>query len=162
SLLFFGSSGLGSDRFLIVWSKASPAGPLSTRRIRRSDPLPGVVPGGAEEGVDDPHVLDGIVEREGDRLAAADRLREQIALDGVLVADRKALDLLRDVAEPAAVVDEDAAGLVRRRIEGDLDGDPALGAEDLHALVGHQLGRADEARLSLRIVEDGARQAVDL
>src|SRR5882724_13721945 len=139
--------------FLIVWSKASLPRAASTRRNWRSHRLPPPRLGRAEDGVDDPHVLHGVLEREFGRLAAADRLGEEVALDGVLVAHRECLFPGRGVAERAAVVDEDAAGPVGRRVEGDLHLDPALGAEYLHALIGYQLGRAHEAGLAGREVE---------
>src|SRR5262249_44353594 len=53
--------------------------------------LPPPAPGRAEEGVDDTHVLHGVFERKLQRLTGADRLGEEIALDGVLVADPEGL-----------------------------------------------------------------------
>src|SRR4051812_15332510 len=54
------------------------------------------------------------------------------------------------VAELAAVVDEDPAGAVVRRVEGDLYLDASRRAVELHALIVDELHRAGERRLAAR------------
>ena len=92
----------------------------------------------------------------------ADRAREQIALHRVLIDHVERLEPGGAVAQLRAVVDEDPTRAVGRRVERDLDLDPSLGAQDLHALVGYELGRAVEQRLPCGELQQDARQPVGL
>ncbi len=92
---------------------------------------------GAEEGVDDFHVLDGVFDAPDGFLFLADDAAEGFGLQLVLVGDGQFV--------PVALVhlhalDEIAVGLVGRGVEGNFNFDAALGAADLGALPGGELG----------------------
>src|ERR1039457_2828627 len=114
----------------------------------------------AEQRIDDGHVADGVLEWHRHFALATHGLREQVALDGVLVADRECFGLDAGAEQVGAVVHKDAARLVVRRVEWNLDLDPAAGSEQLHALIGNQLGRAGEDRLAGGEIEHGGSEAV--
>jgi hypothetical protein len=123
-------------------------------------PLPRL--SGAENRFDHGHVFDCVLQRNGDCDGSADGLGEDVALNRILVAGG---EFFRDDAaaeQIAAVVDEDAAGTVVGGVEGDFDFDAAARAQEVAALVGHELRAASESRLAGGKIEDGRGQAVDL
>src|SRR5205823_5796431 len=85
---------------------------------------------------------------------------ESLGLKRVLI-DRWKFDRLRArVAEPASVVNPDAAGTIGRRIERNLHLDAAGGAENVHSLIGHQLAGARKDRLARIEAQQCRRQTV--
>src|ERR1022692_4585980 len=89
-----------------AWEAAAGRGPaplwrFPASRFRR-----------AEQRIDDGHVPDGVNERHRHFALATHGLREQVALDGVLVADRECFGLDAGAEQVGAVVHKDAARLV--------------------------------------------------
>src|ERR1022692_684592 len=151
---FISASPLPSWGTRAAWEAAAGRGPaplwrFPATRFRR-----------AEQRIDDGHVPDGVNERHRHFALATHGLREQVALNGVLVADRERFGLDAGAEQVGAVVHKDAARLVGRRVEWNLDLDPAAGSEQLHALIGNQLGGAGEDRLAGGEIEHGGSQAV--
>src|SRR5258708_8083806 len=72
---------------------------------------------GAEQRFHHCHVLDGVFQRDWNLAFSADRFRECVTLDGVLVAEGKRLGGHAAAVDVAAVVDEDAAGAGVWRVE---------------------------------------------
>ena len=89
-----------------------------------------------KDGVDDGHVLDGVLEGDGDFSVFQNCFGESIALGGVLIADWESFRSDASAGEVTAIVDEEASGTVERGVEGDFDLDAPAGAEELDALVG--------------------------
>ena len=116
----------------------------------------------AKQRIDDGHVAHGVREWHRHFALAPHGLREQIALDGVLVADRECFGLDAGAEQVGAVVHEDAARTIRRRVEWDFDLDAAGGSEQLHALIGNQLCGAGEDGLAGGVIEDGGGEAVGM
>src|SRR5437868_4544550 len=97
--------------------------------------------GARDHRIDDAHVRDRVFERRRHRGVVADRARQLVTLDRVLIADLEA-----DLVGVVAALVPDPAGPVGRRVERDLDLDPALAAEDVYALVGLGLRGDGERR----------------
>src|ERR1035441_5181388 len=76
--------------------------------------------------------------------ALANGAREQVALDGVLVAGRQLLDGASAAVEVAAIVDKHARSPSGRGVEGDLRLDSSGAPEEAHALLARDLGAAGE------------------
>ena len=89
----------------------------------RSLPPPGIR--GSKQRVDHRHVLHRVLQRVGRGRAVADGSREQIALQAVLVARLELDPLGPGAGQIGPVVDEQATGAIGRRVERDLDLDPA-------------------------------------
>src|SRR5215470_2267632 len=104
-------------------------------------PWPGSrgLPGGffcrSKDGVDNGHVVDGILKRQSLRRPSSDCERKQVPLYCVLIANREFhyLDSLACQAGP--VVYKYAAGPVRWRIEWYLDFNPSISTDNLNPLV---------------------------
>ena len=110
--------------------------------------------GGPEYSLDDGHVLDRAFEGYGQFGVFADALREQISLDRVLVDNVELDDFGAAAGRIGSIVNKDSAWFVRRRIERDLDFDPAFGAEDLYLLIRYELGAAGKDAVPRRIVKN--------
>ena len=117
--------------------------------------------GRPEDGFDDGHVGDGFFERDRNLAAFEDCARERVALHGVLIGGREFLDLDSAAEEFAGFIDEDAGGTIVRSVEGNLDFDSALRAEELDPLVRDQLRAASEDGLAAGEVEHRRGQAID-
>src|SRR5271169_4851100 len=116
--------------------------------------------GGAENSFDDGHVVYGVVDRNGYISIAADRARKNISLHGVLIALGERFGGHATTKHVAAIIYENAAGTIVRRVERDFDFDASLGAEELHALVRNELHAASENGLAGRKIKDRGGQAV--
>lgn len=122
-----------------------------------SERLPDAGGGAGEEGFKGLHVGNSVGERGRDVGVVKNRLGEQVALDGVLVAD-----LEGDFLDTGFGLLPDAAGAVRWGVERDLDLDAAVCTEDVDALKRRQLRRAGERRGPTTKVQNAAGEPVDL
>lgn len=112
---------------------------------------------GGEDGFDDAHVFDGVLDGGGDGGVVEDGLREEFALDVVLIADGE--DEFLDVG---AALAPHAAADIGGSIEGDFDFDASRGAEYVDALVGGDGHGASEGGSSRAEVEDGGGKEIDV
>src|SRR3569833_91149 len=101
-----------------------------------------------EQRVDIIHVGGGVLESYWYCPIFQNGARESIALQPVLVADRKGF---RPVFRPHA--DEDSRFTVGRSIHWNLDFHVAPGSEELHALVWIHLRAGGEQRLAVRKIQ---------
>ncbi len=108
-----------------------------------------------EDGLDDVHVGDSILDGGGDGCIQQDGFREEVALEGVLVGGFG--EHFPGLAGPVV---QQAAGLIRRGVEGDLDLDPAAGAHDQDALVALAEGRTGEGGGSVFEDQHGGSQHI--
>src|ERR1017187_4959304 len=115
-----------------------------------------------EHRVDDGRGFGGIFQRHRDLAALANGAREQVALDGVLVAGRQLLDGESAAVEVAAIVDKHARSPSGRGVEGNLRLDSSGAPEEAHALLARDLGAAGEYAVAGREFQDGRRQHVDV
>src|ERR1700757_67395 len=119
--------------------------------------------GGANQGVDDCHVADGILQRIWNFGVFPDGFRKQVRLNRKLITDRKRFsDLTAGSVEVLAIINVDAGWLIGGSVERDFDVNAALGAEELHPLVVDELRRTGEDALPGRIFEDSRGEAVSL
>src|ERR1035437_5594198 len=117
--------------------------------------------GREEHGVDDGHGAYGIFQRHRNLAALANRPREQVALDGVLVAGRQLLRYQSAAVQIAAVVNAHARSPTGCGVEGNLRLDPSRAPEEAHALLVHDLRAASEYAVAEGVFQDGRRQHVD-
>jgi len=75
-------------------------------------------PGGTVQGVDHPHVGDGILDREFLLRLIAKHRRGQVALQGVLIDRREFLEFRRTAVEALAGIDGEAAGVIPCGVKG--------------------------------------------
>src|SRR5262245_57004239 len=118
------------------------------RSASRSKRFPATGLSRAEHRIEDGHVGNRILERYGHTAPTADGQRKLLGLHRGLVDHRK-----RQCSNPATehippIIDEHAARLVGRSIEGDLDFHACPRAVDVHALVGRELRGAAEHALA--------------
>ena len=129
-------------------SDRKPGRPRSRERLASQSPVFSHLPvfSGAEDRVDDLHVLDRVLDAVGQPRLAEHGAGEGVRLLRILV-DGGILSF--DDAPPSllAVVDDDLRRLHLRRVEGDQDLDAALGAAERHALMAAELRRDDEVEL---------------
>lgn len=111
--------------------------------------------GRLEDGFDYGHILDGVFEGDGDFGVFEDGSGEGVALKRVLVAGGEGFCGDAGAENVLAIVDEDAGRTVGWGVEGDFDFDAACGAEEMHALVGDELGAAGEDGVAVAEVEHG-------
>ena len=104
---------------------------------------------GAKNGFDDGHVADGVLEGDGNFGAFQNRFGEGVALQGVLIADRKCFRNDALAKEVASIVDEEASRAVNRGVEGNFDLHASAGAEEVDALIRDQLRAASKDRLDV-------------
>src|SRR5208282_3510917 len=100
------------------------------------------------------HILDGILDWNRNLASFANRPREHVALNRILVAGCKLFRSHARSEEVAPVVNEDPARPVVRGIKWNLNLDPPFRPQKLHSLIGHELGTASEDGLSRRELED--------
>src|SRR5436309_10986686 len=110
-----------------------------------------------ENGLDDFHIGDSVLNRCWNIGVVEDGLGEGIALEGVLVAGFY-LYLLSLIA----MLIPDFAGLVGRSVEGYLDLNPACGAKNVDPLIWQQLCCAGKRRCAASEVQDSGGKAVDV
>src|SRR6185369_903018 len=101
--------------------------------------------------VDHGHIADSILERDGLRPVLSNRLREERALDLVLIASRNLNHL---------IVDENLSGPIVRRIEWNQHLDSSFRAVKNHSLIRIQPCATCKRRVTLRKVEHRTRQRV--
>src|SRR5882762_9120441 len=107
--------------------------------------------------LDHRHIRDGIFQRHGNFPLAPDGPRKLIALNGVLVDDRKLLYLGHG---PRRVPNGDSARPVIGRVPRNFNFHPSRRAEKMHRLKVCALRKARERRLPGRKFQNRGRQAV--
>src|ERR1044072_6756509 len=110
--------------------------------ILASDFLPASRFGRPENGIDDGHVAQRILQRHRGLAPFPDGAAEPVSLQGVLVAGGALLDARAEppgARKSATVVEEDAGDSARRGVEGNLRLHAALRAEKAHALLPRDL-----------------------
>src|SRR5579884_3375918 len=110
----------------------------------------------AENRLNHLHIGQGIFNGRGHLGIVEDRLGEEIALDGVLVAglQQNALDLV-------TVLVVDSAGLVGRSVEWNLDLDTTMCAENIHPLIRRDLSPAGKGRGASPEVQNSRCKPID-
>src|SRR5271165_2544293 len=92
--------------------------------------------GGAEDGIEDSHIPEAVFERDRDFGVFQNCLGKGVALHRVLIGGGEGLRGDAAAVEVSAVVDEEACGMIQRRVERDLDLDAPARAQEVYALVG--------------------------
>src|SRR6266850_3393659 len=110
-----------------------------------------------EYRLDHRHIRDGIFQRHGNFPLAPNGPRKLIALNGVLVDDRKLLYLGHG---PRSIPNEDSARPVIGRVPRNFNFHPSRRAEKMHRLKVCALRKARERRLPGGKFQDRRRQAV--
>src|SRR5581483_6440112 len=105
-------------------------------------------------------VLDPISHRYRHLPVVTDGAGKQVSLDRVLIASRQGVRGNVSAELVASVINEDPARPVIRGVEGNLDLNPALGPQEVHPLVGHELSADRKGGVSRGEIKDGRRQAV--
>ena len=96
---------------------------------------PRSTPSATENRLDYLHIGECISNRRGHLGIVENCLREEITLDGVLIAGFQ-----KYLCDCISTLVEDLCGLIGRGIERDLDLDTALSTKDIHPLIGRKLG----------------------
>ena len=107
-----------------------------------------------EDCIDYSHIRDGVLDRHRNFSVIQNGLGKSIALQRVLVARRKSFRGDAAAREIARAVNEKLGGAVERGVDGDLDFDPATGAEEVDALVRNQLRAAGKDGVAAGEVEN--------
>jgi len=115
------------------------AAPNPTRFFRRLtplQPLPSSGFSGTEDRFEDGHVSGGVFDRNRNFAVSPHGPRENISLNGVLIADRESFRAHAAAENIAPVINKDSARPVVRRVEWYFDFDAPLGAQEPHATEG--------------------------
>src|SRR6266545_3684411 len=136
-------------------------------KVSATDGFPPAGPAGADQRVDDAHVLHGILERIRRGLAVARGLRKEVPLDRVLVAHGELDGPAVGHLARRGVLDENPARPIRWRIERDLDLDASersadhdpLTVGELHAAGADGVAGAAEVEHHRREPVDAERRA---
>src|SRR3954471_3178216 len=123
------------------------------------DPTAGCA--GAEQRVDDPHVLNRVLQRIRRRSVLHRRAREEIALNRVLVARGELDDMLVRHSTRWRVFHKNAAGAIGWGIERNLDFDAPDGARDRDPLRVRELRAAGAHGMPSVEVQHDRRHVVD-
>src|ERR1700730_1471561 len=114
----------------------------------------------AENCLDYRHGSNRAFQRNGQLLTFAYALREQIAVDRVLISSLVFHHLGTPAGGIGSIVDINAARSIRRCIERNLYFDPGFGSEDLYLLIRHHLGATGEHRVPGRKMKYSGRQRI--
>src|SRR6267143_2635178 len=108
------------------------------------------------------HVRNRVLKRHRNFAILPNCLRELVALHGILVASGNHFRSDPAAEDVSPIVDEKFTGTVVWCVERNFDFDAALGAEELHPLVRHQLRAARKHCLARRKFQYRRRQPVRL
>jgi hypothetical protein len=94
------------------------------------------------------HVLNGVLDGDGNFSVFQNGFGEGITLQSVLIADGEGFSGDASAEEVTSIVDEEASGAVNRHVERDFELNAPARAEEVNALVGDQLRTASKDGLA--------------
>src|SRR5216683_69376 len=149
---------VGASPFYLNSSSLSFVSVSSASNLLRFFPLPRFRR--TEHGLNHRHIRYRIFQWHRNFAPLTNRPRKRVSLHGILVASGNHFRRYSAAEDVSPIINKNFARPVVRRIEGNLDLDPSLRPQKLHALVPHQLRAACKHRLSRRKLQYRRSQPV--